>query len=138
MTHKTQVKGYLSEQTFITWCLKHNFEICKPVIEGNPGWDFLVDFDDGKGWQKVQVKTAYVNKQGDLEYLQFHNGTVPKSGEFVQYELGAYDIMAAVYEDKIWLFPFEILKGRSWTTHRIDGFERKHKNRINWDEYEAA
>ena len=134
----SQTRGYLTEQTFIVWCLKHNFEICRPVIEGNPGWDFLVDFDDAKGWQKVQVKTVCVNRHSeDVQYLQFHNGTVPKSGVFNVYQEGAYDLMAAVYKEKIWLFPFETLKGRSFTTHRVGGFEKKRENRVNWDEHEV-
>ena len=118
--------------------LNHSFEICKPVLDGNSGWDFLVDFDDGKGWQKIQVKTAWLSTTNGIEYLVAKNGKVRKRGEFLLYKKGDYDLLAVIHEDKVWLFPFKDIEGRGSLSWKISGDYIKYSpHRINWNEYEV-
>lgn len=48
------LEGRFAEIEFEKECLKRGFIIAKPVIDNQPGWDYIVDFGDG--FKKVQVK----------------------------------------------------------------------------------
>ena len=136
------VLGKLAELEFEKECLKRNLTIAKPVIDNQPGWDYIVDF--GSGLVKVQVKkigrnTNNLNQEYKTIQLNGKASYKNKDGDWKhrtwKYEEGSYDFLVGVDLElnEIYLFPFEILKGLTRTQTPVLG--RKYSTGLNWDLY---
>jgi hypothetical protein len=116
---------------FVEHCLKNNFTVCKPVAENTIGFDYVVDFNDGNGFKKVQVKKIYNNERDGVVYRQFPN----YDGNNKTYTAGTYDYLAAVDLElnEIFLFPFDALDGRPLPSMRADGMvKNKTRRHVDW------
>jgi hypothetical protein len=136
------VLGKLAELEFEKECLKRNLVIAKPVIDNQPGWDYVVDF--GNGLSKVQVKKIgrNTNTRGQ-EYktiqLNGKSSYQKKDGSWSnrtwKYNENSYDFLVGVdlELDEIYCFPFEVLKGLTRTQTPVEG--QKYKTGLNWLEF---
>jgi hypothetical protein len=136
------ILGKLAELEFEKECLKRNLTIAKPVIDNQPGWDYVVDF--GQGLVKVQVKKIGRNTNNfGQEYKTIQlNGRASykkKDGEWEhrswKYSEGSYDFLVGVDLElhDIYLFPFEVLKGLTRTQTPVSS--RKYNTGLDWDLY---
>jgi hypothetical protein len=97
--------GGKSEAQFVVEAFRRGWEVAKPFHHAQ-SYDFVVRIP-GRQWETVQVKTVYLDKQG--------NGTkVPTVGVRRslgrQYGEGSFDWLFACSDDKCWLIPFEVVK----------------------------
>lgn len=136
------LEGRFAEIEFEKECLKRGFIIAKPVIDNQPGWDYIVDFGDG--FKKVQVKKIgrnYNNHKREYKVLQLNGKTSYKKidGTWThtkwKYEEGSYDFLVGIdleLED-MYLFPYDCLKGLNRTQTPVDG--QKYQKGLNWTLY---
>ena len=136
------LEGRFAEIEFEKECLKRGFIIAKPVIDNQPGWDYIVDFGDG--FKKVQVKKIgrnYNNHKKEYKVLQLNGKTSYKKidGTWThtkwKYGEGSYDFLVGIdleLED-MYLFPYDCLKGLSRTQTPVDG--QKYQKGLNWALY---
>ena len=62
----TKVKGNIAESFVIAKCMAHGWTVLEPRGENDP-YDIVIDKHDGKGFQKVQVKSStYYDDKGCL------------------------------------------------------------------------
>jgi hypothetical protein len=136
------ILGRLAELEFEKECLKRGVLIAKPVIDNQPGWDYIVDF--GTGLSKVQVKkigrntntlgqeyktiqlngrASYKKKDGSWEHRQW------------KYDNSSYDFLVGVDLElgEIYCFPYNVLKGLNRTQTPVEG--KKYKTGLNWDDF---
>lgn len=136
------VLGRLAEIEFEKECLKRNITIAKPVIDNQPGWDYIVDF--GNGLVKVQVKKIgrnTNNRNQEYKTIQLNRKTSykKKDGSWGhtswKYEEGSYDYLIGVDLElnEMYLFPFDILKGLNRTQTPVDGV--KYSTGLDWSIY---
>ena len=136
------VLGKLAELEFEKECLKRNFTIAKPVIDNQPGWDYIVDF--GKGLVKIQVKKIGRNTNNlgqEYKTIQLNGKRSYKNKDGIwnhktwKYEEGSYDYLVGVDLElnEMYLFPFDILKGLNRTQTPVSG--QKYKTGLDWDLY---
>jgi hypothetical protein len=133
------VLGKLAELEFEKECLKRNLVIAKPIIDNQPGWDYIVDF--GQGLVKVQVKKIgrNTNSKG-LEYktiqLNGKSSYKKKDGSWDhrswKYDENSYDFLVGVDLElgEMYCFPYETLKGLTRTQTPVDG--NKYNTGLNW------
>ena len=136
------VLGKLAELEFEKECLKRNLIISKPVIDNQPGWDYIVDF--GNGLVKVQVKKIgrNVNNSG-TEYktiqLNGRNSYKKKDGSWSnrswKYSEGDYDFLVGVDLElnEMFLFPYDVLKKLTRTQTPVG--DKKYKTGLDWNLY---
>ena len=136
------ILGRLAELEFEKECLKRGILIAKPVIDNQPGWDYIVDF--GNSLSKVQVKkigrntntlgqeykaiqlngrASYKKKDGDWEHRTW------------KYDDSSYDFLVGVDLElgEMYCFPYEVLKGLTRTQTPVEG--KKYKTGLNWDDF---
>ena len=134
--------GKLAELEFEKECLKRNLTIAKPVIDNQPGWDYVVDF--GQGLVKVQVKkigrnTNNLKQEYKTIQLNGKRSYKNKNGNWKhttwKYEEGSYDYLLGVDLElgDMYLFPFDILKGLNRTQTPVDG--QKYKTGLDWNTF---
>jgi hypothetical protein len=139
----TSKRGQIAEHLFVVWAHRNNYDVYAPVIQNQEGHDLIVDFKDGKGYKKIQVKLAYINDTGNGNvYLQVKNGGNKSRGsKEYTYPKGAYDYLAVVHIDSnnIWIFPQEDVIDHRWLTHRYDDIPRRAKNKgVDWNRYHVG
>lgn len=131
--------GKLAELEFEKECLKRNLLIAKPVIDNQPGWDYVVDF--GTGLCKVQVKkigrnTNNLGQEYKTIQLNGRNSYKNKQGEWKhntwKYDESSYDFLVGVDLElcEMFCFPYEVLKGLSRTQTPVNGM--KYKTGLDW------
>ncbi len=52
--NKTAKVGGVAEKLIDVWCIQHDVECARPIVENNPVWDRLVRMDGE--WKTVQIK----------------------------------------------------------------------------------
>ena len=133
------ILGKLAELEFEKECLKRGLLIAKPVIDNQPGWDYVVDF--GNGLCKVQVKKIGINTNTrGQEYkaiqLNGRRSYKKKDGSWTnrswKYNEESYDFLIGVDLElqEMYCFPYEVLKGLTRTQTPIAG--QKYKTGLNW------
>lgn len=90
---------------------------------------------------RVQVKTASKIKVEDKYYLQARLQSRGSGNGYIRtYDKDAFDYVAFVYKEKVWLYPWEpICENKSITLGRLEGNILKPKRngvKINWSKYE--
>ena len=136
------VLGKLAELEFEKECLKRGLLIAKPVIDNQPGWDYIVDF--GLGLVKVQVKKIGRNTNStDTEYRTIQvNGRASykkKDGSWEhrtwKYDESAYDFLVGVdlELDEMYCFPYEAIKGLSRLQDPLEG--KKYNTGLKWTDF---
>jgi hypothetical protein len=136
------LEGKFAELEFEKECLKRGLNIARPIIDNQPGWDYIVDF--GEGFKKVQVKKIgrnTNNKKQEYKVLQLNCKTshLRKDGTWKhtvwQYNESSYDYLVGVdlELDEMYLFSYDVLKGLSRTQTPVNG--RKYKTGIDWNLY---
>jgi hypothetical protein len=121
--------GEVTELRFTLWCARRDFDVFRPVFPNQKGFDFLVDFQWRRGFERVQVKTVSVVDQGGGNvYYQLGNSTGGK-GRLERYSPSAYDWMAAICPDapKMWLIPRSTF-GDRWTMRQPHSGQRLRPN----------
>lgn len=144
MTKYTErnVLGKLAELEFEKECLKRGLVIAKPVIDNQPGWDYIVDF--GSGLTKVQVKKIGRNTNSiDQEYRAIQvNGRSSykkKDGSWEhrtwKYDESSYDFLIGVDLElgEMYCFPYKVLQGLSRIQDPVGG--KKYKTGLNWADF---
>lgn len=136
------VLGKLAELEFEKECLKRNLTIAKPIIDNQPGWDYVVDF--GQGLVKVQVKKIGRNTNNlgqEYKTIQLNGRASYKSKDGSwkhrawKYDETSYDYLVGVDLElnEMYLFPFEVLKGLNRTQTPVDG--QKYKTGLDWSQF---
>jgi hypothetical protein len=136
------LEGRFAEIEFEKECLKRGLNIAKPVIDNQPGWDYIVDF--GNGFKKVQVKKIGRNTNNSgKEYKTIQlNGRASykkKDGSWSnrswKYDETSYDFLVGVDLElnEIYVFPYDVLKGLNRTQTPVDG--QSYKTGIDWNLY---
>lgn len=82
----------------------------------------LVIERDGK-FQKVQVKRATRSEAGGNPFIQIRLGGAGR----LDYTDGDFDVLAMVYEDRLWLLPWGMVKGK--TSMSFSVFEGQNPRR---------
>ena len=136
------LEGKFAEIEFEKECLKRGLNIAKPVIDNQPGWDYIVDFGDGL--KKVQVKKIgrnYNNHKKEYKVLQLNGKTSYKrvDGSWThttwQYNKDSYDFLVGVDLEllEMYLFPYSVLEGLTRTQTPVGG--QKYKTGLDWSLY---
>lgn len=136
------ILGRLAELEFEKECLKRGVLIAKPVIDNQPGWDYIVDF--GSGLSKVQVKKIGMNTNTlGQEYktiqLNCKARYKKKDGSWEhrtwKYDESSYDFLVGVDLElgDMYCFPYAVLKGLNRTQTPVEG--KKYKTGLNWDDF---
>ena len=134
--------GKLAELEFEKECLKRNLLIAAPVLDNQPGWDYIVDF--GSGLVKVQVKKIGRNTTNNgREYktiqLNGRSSYKKKDGSWNhrswKYDEFSYDFLVGVDLElnDMYLFPYDVLKSLTRTQTPIDG--QGYKPGLDWNIY---
>lgn len=133
------ILGKLAEIEFEKECLKRNLLIAKPIIDNQPGWDYIVDF--GEGLVKVQVKKIgrNTNTRGQ-EYrtiqLNGRSSYKKQNGSWEhrkwKYNENSYDFLVGVDLElnDMYCFPFAVLKGLTRTQTPVEG--QKYNTGLDW------
>jgi hypothetical protein len=136
------LEGKFAEIEFEKECLKRQLLIAKPVVDNQPGWDYIVDFGDG--FKKVQVKKIGRNcNNHNREYktiqLNGKSSYRKKDGTWTytiwKYKDGSYDYLIAVdlELDEMYCFPYEVLKGLTRTQTPVEG--KRYRTGLDWDNF---
>jgi hypothetical protein len=136
------ILGRLAELEFEKECLKRGVLIAKPVIDNQPGWDYIVDF--GNGLSKVQVKkigrnTNTLGQEYKTIQLNGRASYKKKDGSWEhrtwKYDDSSYDFLVGVDLElgEIYCFPYDVLKGLNRTQTPVEG--KKYKTGLNWDDF---
>lgn len=99
------VNGNASEAIFIVHAFRQNWEIAKPFHHAQ-AYDFVVKMP-GRGWETVQVKTVYLDKQGNGKQVRAV-GVRRRMG--VHYIDGDYDWLFAASDSDCWLIPWQDIR----------------------------
>lgn len=91
--------------------------------------DFVIENKNGK-YLGVQVKKLTVIKSGNNKYLQARLGGTNKS----IYESGDFDYLALTDMNRVWMIPFEAVRGQTSISFRLDG-TRKRRGYLELDKY---
>jgi hypothetical protein len=136
------ILGRLAELEFEKECLKRGVLIAKPVIDNQPGWDYIVDF--GNGLSKVQVKkigrnTNTLGQEYKTIQLNGRASYKKKDGSWEhrrwKYDDSSYDFLVGVDLElgEIYCFPYDVLRGLNRTQTPVEG--KKYKTGLNWDDF---
>jgi hypothetical protein len=136
------LEGKFAEIEFEKECLKRNLTIARPIIDNQPGWDYVVGFGDGL--KKVQVKKIGRNfntKRQEYKTIQLNGKTSfrKKDGTWThtvwKYTEESYDYLVGVDLElnEMYLFPFDALKGLNRTQTPVEG--QKYKTGLDWSIY---
>lgn len=136
------VLGRLAEIEFEKECLKRNLVIAAPVIDNQPGWDYVVDF--GNGLCKVQVKkigrnTNNLGQEYKTIQLNGKGSYRKKDGSWDhrtwKYDETSYDFLVGVdlELEEMYLFSFDDLKGLNRTQTPL--YSKKYKTGLDWSLY---
>ena len=136
------LEGKFAEIEFEKECLKRHLSIAKPVIDNQPGWDYIVDFGDG--FKKVQVKkigrnTNNLSREYKTIQLNGKRSYRKKDGSWEhrqwKYDETSYDYLVGIdlELDEMYLFPFDALKGLNRTQTPVEG--QKYKTGLDWSIY---
>jgi hypothetical protein len=93
--------GDASEALFVFQAYKRGWELAKPFGHANP-FDFVMRQPGGK-WASVQVKTVYVDKQGDGKRIRCVSVRRSLGRVYVE---GDIDYLFAASEADCWLIPW--------------------------------
>lgn len=96
-------KGAASEFKAAAYFLERNCQVYWPATQQS-AVDFIVE---DNGFKKVQVKTATMNKVGELHYLQCRTRLTNKYQSRKPKDL--YDLLVVIYEGELWVIPAEVI-----------------------------
>lgn len=125
--------GSVSEHKAAIYFLEKGCEVYWPSSSQAKA-DFVVETPE-REMVKVQVKTASRSVSGGIEYIQVRVGTTHRKG--ATYKEGDFDALAVVYEEKMWLIPYQEIVGMSSICiGRLDGkVSDRMRARFNVNEY---
>ena len=136
------VLGKLAELEFEKECLKRNITIARPVMDNQPGWDYIVDF--GHGLVKVQVKKIGRNTNNtgkEYKTIQLNGRSSFRKQDGIwkhktwKYDETSYDYLIGIdlELDDMYLFPFSVLKGLNRTQTPVNG--KTYKTGLDWSKF---
>jgi hypothetical protein len=84
--------------------------------------DLVVEIDGG--FKKVQVKKATKSEARGHQFIQVRLGGCGRQ----EYVDGDFDLLAMVYEERLWLFPWEFVKGNKSMSFSIFDGQRPRRD----------
>jgi hypothetical protein len=84
--------------------------------------DLVIEMDGV--FKKVQVKKATKGHAGDHRFIQIRLGGCGRQ----EYVDGDFDLLAMVYEERLWLFPWEFVKGNTSMSFSIFDGQRPRRD----------
>jgi len=103
----TIVNGEISEAKFLLESAKRSWSIAVPFGRARV-YDFLAQLPN-EGWKSIQVKTVYVDKQGNGRKIRVVS---VRKGLGKNYASGDFDYLFAASEQCCWLIPWEEIKDK--------------------------
>lgn len=126
--HPSFHKGAAAEYAVASWYLENGYQVWWPSIQQDS-----IDFLTSKAGKvsRVQVKVA--------QWLREKGNRAPGLRVTLQhgakaYKRTAFDLLAAVDGDRIWIFPFKLVYHLSSIRLETPGVKRRLKN-LNADDY---
>jgi hypothetical protein len=123
--HKSQSKGKSAEILFELLCLKKDWHCCKPITDSMQ-YDYIID--RGSGFEKIQVKTSYFDKNKKTNRCDLRRSIAKGNGR-AKYKEGDFDAVAINVDFNRWIIiPWEVINKNT----EISLTDRRITNEPTW------
>ena len=132
MAGNTEEKAGMAEAAFISFAFRHGWEIAKPFSHAQ-GYDFIIRHHYSAGWQTVQVKAAYLGRDGRRKPCRVASLRRCNEKGSRPYVEGDFDLLFVWDGDaNLWLIPWsQVAEVRSSITlMNTNGLAKRFKDWI--------